>query len=423
MKKYIAIERVDLFEPNAAIAMVFTISGDISEEKLRNAFLVAMQANETLQSRIVMDKDGAAWYETSNKIENTITVSNDSWRDILKEQEKVRFSIEKGELLRIFLMREDNCWRVLLLAHHLAGDGKSIVYFIEDVMNALNGKKLNYKEIKLLSPEELPKGSSMPFMIRMYVNRLNRKWKKTGRVFTFDDYHKMHKKYWENHNTVVFTEHFSAEELDDLKRCAKKIGVKLTSYIMTAFYQLMPVRTLAGLAVDGRPDKNRCMGNQTTGISVDYCYNAKRSYAFNAACIQKKMSQKLQSKRKKYFVLHFISGLDRSLLDSVTMCVFGGYQNEVSEKLAKVMGYEKVTMDLSITNLTKLDIPNEYGKYKIGSFLFIPPIISYGKRLIGIATLGNEMNISYHIMQDEQTDKEEKYFYQVMKKLKDISKP
>lgn len=95
MKKYIAIERVDLFEPNAAIAMVFTISGDISEEKLRNAFLVAMQANETLQSRIVMDKDGAAWYETSNKIENTITVSNDSWRDILKEQEKVRFSIER----------------------------------------------------------------------------------------------------------------------------------------------------------------------------------------------------------------------------------------------------------------------------------------------------------------------------------------
>ena len=122
-------------------------------------------------------------------------------------------------------------------------------------------------------------------------------------------------------------------------------------------------------------------------------------------------------------MLHFIRGFDRNLLDSVTMCVFGGYKNEVSEKLAKVMGYEKVAMDLSVTNLTKLDIPNEYGKYKIENFIFIPPIISYGKRLIGIATLGDEMNITYHIMQDEQTDKEEKYFYQVMKKLKDISMP
>lgn len=105
------------------------------------------------------------------------------------------------------------------------------------------------------------------------------------------------------------------------------------------------------------------------------------------------------------------------------MCLFGGYQNELSQKLAKVMGYETVTIDLSITNLTKLDIPNKYGKYKIDNFLFVPPIISYGKRLIGIATLGDEMNITYHIMQDEHMEKEEKYFYQVMKKLKDKCEP
>lgn len=423
MKKYITTERADLFEPNIVIVMVFEIYGNPPEEKIRNAFLEAMQANEILHSRVVMDKDGTAWYEINNRIANTITVSNDSWRSILKEQEKVCFSIEKGELLRVFLMLEDNCWRVLLLAHHLAGDGKSLVYFIEDAMNALNDKKLTCKETRLLPPEELPTGSKMPFLSRLYVDKFNRKWKKSGKVFTIDEYQKMHKKYWDNHQPMVFIESFSAEELEALKRCAEKIGVSLTSYIMTAFYQLMPVKVSAGLAVDGRQDKNRCMGNQATGISVDYCYNTKRSYAFNAICIQRKMRRKLQSDWRKYFVLHFMSALDGNLVDSVLMYMYGGYQNQVSEELAKIMGYKRVTRDISITNLTKLDIPNEYGKYKINNFLFIPPIISYGKRLIGIATLGDEMNITYHIMKDEQMEKEEKYFYQVMKKLKDISKP
>lgn len=259
MNSYITTERVDLFEPNIAIAMVFTIRGNPSEESIRNAFVTAMQANEILKSRIVMDKYGAAWYEKSNIIANTITVSNDSWENILKEQEKVCFSIEKGELLRIFLMQEENSWRILLLAHHLAGDGKSLVYFIEDAMNALNEKKLNYKEIGLLPPEDLPAGSSMPLIPKMYAKWLNQKWEKTKKIFTIDDYKKMHKMYWENHNTIVFTERFSAEELLNLKKSSKNIDVKLTSYITTAFCELMSVRVTAGFAVDGRLHKNRCM--------------------------------------------------------------------------------------------------------------------------------------------------------------------
>lgn len=115
-----------------------------------------------------------------------------------------------------------------------------------------------------------------------------------------------------------------------------------------------------------------------------------------------------------------MSALDSNLVDSIKLYLFEEYQNQVTEKLAKTLGYKKETRDLSIMNLTKLDIPNEYGKYKIEDFIFIPPIISSGKRLVGIATLGEEMNITYHIMQDEQMEKEEKYFYQVMKKLQDI---
>lgn len=419
MKQYITTERANLFEPNVAITMVFSIYGNTSEENIRKAFITAIKANEILHSKIVMDYEGKAWYEKVSKIVNSINSSNDNWRNILKEQQKICFAIEKGELLRIFLFQQENGWRVLLLAHHLAGDGKSLIYFIEDAMNALNEQALIYKEIKLLTPETLPPKSTMPLLAKMYVKYINRKWKLSRRIFSISDYQKMHRRYWENRQSEFFVERFSVDELERLKHDAKNAQVSLISYLMTAFFQLLSGKISAGIAVNGRLDRNRCMGNQTTGISVDYYYKKRRSFSYNAKSIQRKMSIKLHSARKKYFILHFMNALDCNLVDSITMYEFGEFQNHVSKSLAKTMGYTKVTKDLSITNLTKLDIPIEYGKYKIRDFLFIPPIISYGKRLIGIATLGDEMIITYHILQDERIEKEKKYFFQVMKILKD----
>ena len=36
-----------------------------------------------------------------------------------------------------------------------------------------------------------------------------------------------------------------------------------------------------------------------------------------------------------------------------------------TERLAKILGYGKNTKDISITNLTRLDIPVEYGEYRL----------------------------------------------------------
>lgn len=38
----------------------------------------------------------------------------------------------------------------MIMAHHLAGDGKSIIYLIKDIMNALAKKPLTYKPLVLL---------------------------------------------------------------------------------------------------------------------------------------------------------------------------------------------------------------------------------------------------------------------------------
>lgn len=428
MKQYITSEREELFEPNMAIGMVVSLTGNASEEQLRNAIVAAMQANEVFYTKIKLE-DGEAWYEKNAQINENIHVTDQTWEELIATQEKIRFQIEQGEFLRAFLMPQTDGWKILLYAHHLVGDGKSLVYFTEDMMNALSGKQLVKKQLTLLPPKQLPRDSELRLLPKLMVSYLNKTWRRKGKAFSIEEQSKMQEKYWKESKTIVFTEHFSSDEVAKMKAASKEIGVGLTAYLTTAFYEQRSETLVTGFAVDGRMDHNRCMGNQVTGIDITYRYRSNYPFTYHAKQIQNRMKEKLSNSSTKYFILHFMGTLKGSLIDSIFMNLFGGYQNKFSQRVAKSFGFATQKRGLSITNLMKLDIPSEYGCYELKDYIFVPPVISYGKRVVGIVTLGNEMNITYHIRIAEQTNDEkqtnnekqtfdeERYFKAVMKKL------
>ena len=102
-----------------------------------------------------------------------------------------------------------------------------------------------------------------------------------------------------------------------------------------------------------------------------------------------------------------MSQLDKTLVDAVNLEYAGVFTSKTSKALASLMGYGEQTKDLSITNLTKLDIPCTYGKYVIDIFRFIPPVVSYGKNIIGIATLGSDTTITLHTYEDNDISLQE----------------
>ena len=75
------------------------------------------------------------------------------------------------------------------------------------------------------------------------------------------------------------------------------------------------------------------------------------------------MKKKLNNNSYKYFVLRFMSGFDPTLVDAVNLEFAGYFHSETSAKLAKLLGYGHNTQTLSITNLTRLDIPTDYGNF------------------------------------------------------------
>jgi hypothetical protein len=419
MKNCISSERANLFEPNVYIQLFAQISGNPAADDLIQAVKTAFLNNEATMSKIVLTKDGTAFYEKMQDSGCNISISHKSWKEIIKENEKATFNIHQGELVRAFIIPSDENVSLLIMAHHLAGDGKSMVYFLEDVLKALAGEELEYKPLRLMGDQDFSQDSNIPFLFKMYANRFNRKWNKGSRVFYWEDYYTVHEFYWKNHCSQIVYETFSAEEMSAIKLCAKEMNVTINSYIITAFLKADINNNNIGIAVDARTDNNHSMSNQVTGINVKHKYSNKKSFEENAKTVHQKVYKKLQKPAMKFFVLRFIPLFKPTLIDSVLLYIYKLYNNRTTMQLAKVMGYEgKEMRDLGITNLAKLDIDNKYGSYKIEKILFVAPAVSYGKRIISVSTLENEMTNVYRFMHTDNEAKEQEFFVKAIQNIR-----
>lgn len=418
-KYYLNTERTFLFSPNVNVVMRAEITGNPPVDHLIRAAEEAMRYNESLNCKIVLSQTGEAWYERCDQPANSVTVSDKDWQTLVREQETKPFMLADGELIRIFILTQGSNPELLMIAHHLAGDGLSFVYLIEDIMNALSGKPLSFKPLHLVNIEDFPKGSRMSPLVSAGLNRISREWQKNRRVFTLDDFYGIYRKYWNNHHSIAFTAQLSQRETDTVVAKAKQADVSINSYITAAFLRAFADQAVIGVAVDCRTKGYRGMANHTTGIAVTYRYNEKQSFAKNAQAVHKLIYKELNNKRKRFLVLRFIDRMDGPLLDAVCMNVFGGYENKTVKYVARLMNYDGSQRDIGISNLTRLDIPIKYGEYVLENFVFVPPVIPYSKHIVGVATLGEQMSIVLNVMEDADAAFEQRFFDKAINYLKE----
>lgn len=398
MKKYIRTERANLFEPNVYISMVVKISGMVSKEAVREAVEKAYEANEATMSRIVMEDGGDAYYEKMESSGCKFFFDSRSFITIIKESEKNPFAIQKGELVRTYLTIENQEMVLLIHAHHLVGDGKSILILVKDVMDGLSGKQPEYKPMFLIDQRFLRKKAKLRLGIRLALKKVNRKWEKVGKAFTWEDYYDVHKRYWESHSSEIEVKTYSANELK--KNC--KNGATLNSYLITDFLRKTTESKVVGIPVNIREDDNG-MSNQTSGISIKCQYQTDKSFEENLSIIHKEIYKMIRNVNMKYFILLFMGQLSPSLVDSILLQTHGCYQNKLSKKMAGIMGYiGKEGRDLGVTNLTRIDIPNDYGSFRIEDILFIPPKVSYTRNVVGVCTYGDNLTVCHHKMKRQK---------------------
>lgn len=389
MKHEIIYERSDLFDVNMVITIIIDIAGKPAEAELKEAFQKAVRVNEILLSKIVIKSDGRAFYVDNDLPESSIIVVEEGLDFIRQQEQKVRFRTENGEFIRAFAKENDNGMSIMFLMNHMAGDGKSLEYFIEDFMTFLSGGSKDYKKIRTAETKD-----NLDSVSRSIIRYYNRRWK--DKVFAFEDMQNAYEDYWKNRTTVIEVETIEKSEMDTILEECRKNGVKFTSYLTAKLIKDENRMMAVGYAMDYRHDSNRSMGNQASGFSIKYKYNPSKSIFENARKIQKKIDKKIKAHENGSYILSFVAGIKPTLNDAVNLEHTGSYHDRISYGLAKLMGYVGKTKDYSITNLTVVDIPTKYGEYEITGMLFAGPVVSYGKYIVSVVTCNGKTVITRH---------------------------
>lgn len=393
MKKFIRSERANLFEPNVYIGMVVKLCGNLSRKEIEQAVYEAYEANEATMSKIVLEENGDAYYETMETSGGKFFIKDCPWEEVLIQSEKQPFALNEGELVRTFLTKEEEHLILLIHAHHLVGDGQSVLILLNDIVNYLNGKMLTYKPMLSIERSFLEKRARLTTGIELYTKRLNKKWKKNNISFTWDDYYAIHRKYWDEYTSEIEWKIYNIKELKE--NCPK--GVTINSYMIANLLKEHSECEVVGIPVSIREDNS--MSNQTSGIAIKYKYNFKKTFEINANRIHKAIYKKINNKNMKFFILLFMERLCPSLVDAVLLQSHGCYQNKMTEKLAKTMGYVgNKGRDLGVTNLNQIKILSGYERFSIKDIMFVPPKVSYTNEVIGINTYEDKVSVCYHKM-------------------------
>ncbi len=392
MQQSLLTERTHLFCPCIKVAVVVDIEGPVDLAMLDAAIGQAVAANEIVCSTIGLDPTGKACYRPTGKPLYTLTVSEEPWEALVASIHRKPSNLEEGPLLECFVKQLDSALQLVLVAHHLAGDGLSLSYFVQDVLRSLNNEELPFKALSQLSPKAI--GDGLNPVMHFLLERQNRSWRKTGKVFAFSDYQRMVHAYWENRQIHIAHCRMKDESFAKLLQFAKTRDITINSVLCTAMFKAKGEKMKLGLAVSVRPEGNHGMGNFASGISVHYQYNTSKDFVLNAQAVQKRIRKKTQSNDARLFLLRFLQAINQTLIDAAYFAAYDGYDHPIARRMQAMFGYQGSPAQVGISNLLRLPIQEIYGDYRLARFCFIPPLVPNNACILGVASLGSAMELS-----------------------------
>lgn len=383
-----------LFDPCVYMCALIFLKGKLREEEIEEAVKKAYTQNETTMSKVIL-KNGNAYYQNMQKTGCKVFRDLRPWQEIMQESERDPFKINEGELFRTYIIPEEEGHRLLMMAHHIAADGKAMLMVLEDIVKNLAGMEVDYKSLDNTGTETFPVNAKPSFLFRSVIQYMNHQWKKSGKVFDWDNYFEVHKKFWETRRTEVSIETIEKEELTRIKEECREHGITVNSYMIAKILEGHPEYRTFAFPISLRKD-NLSISNKAYMARPDYKYNRKKDFWHNAKEIHKIVRKYMEDERKRYEVSIRVRFIEPTLLDSCLMHAFLGYENKASKMMAETIGYVgKNKTNVTITNLTNLEFQRNYGRFQVENVFAIAPVMSATREVVCISTFKGRMTIAY----------------------------
>ncbi|MDR2974897.1 MAG: condensation domain-containing protein, partial [Propionibacteriaceae bacterium] len=140
-------ERYLLHDPSMTVVTKVSVDGAFDPEQFGRAIDALTDAHPFIRATVRVDDQGEAWYDLDSAAPCEIHIKQgrssepgqERWLDTAQSELQRRFDWERGPLVRFFAFHDPTGFDLMIVAHHLLGDGCALVTLTRDLTRALAG--------------------------------------------------------------------------------------------------------------------------------------------------------------------------------------------------------------------------------------------------------------------------------------------
>ncbi len=329
----------------------------------------------------------------------------DHWIEIVKAEENKPFRSTEEPPIRFFVLVDKFDFDLIIIGHHILGDGLSYAYVFQDFIDIYcNKKKLEVRETTLItSYKNLPEQSRFDRDVEEYIKYLNEEWDKERVFFSDEEYEKVYEKYHETNTVDVLTVKVENDDYHELRLQCKQNDVTINTLIFTvflkAFQDLMELESSnVTIAMNIRNamsfQPGRCIGNYASAFTPLLTYNNEFDIWENARHNCKVVSEYIKDAKKSHMVPQLFCQLDCSIIDALTFAASGSFMTPLIPKVVPLLSSISSGEGFGISNLGALNVDLSNSSYELTDFVYIPHATTIYNKTLGVATMNEQLMIS-----------------------------
>jgi NRPS condensation-like uncharacterized protein len=424
-KLKILTERLFLRSPNINVCFRMKLTGNIETNELETAITNICKKHPLLHCSIEIDNEHNAWFVQNVPhigIEFYKPEEMTDWQDWYKKLDAIPFDLLLGPLVKICVISDENQMEIIILGHHIIGDGIGYLNLAKDILLALDNKLDIVPQIPPVN-NKFKRGEKLGFLSKLYARKLNKAWKKNRISFSENDYTVFFEQYRTRFVPKIYINSIDETNLKKIIEKCKINNVTVNELITAAFSIAMIALSGAypnkeirlGVAANTRnellTDPCNCMGNYVTGISANVNYISEKDFMSNAKNIATILRRQLTNFKNRHLIVNFLSEFDTDLVESIMFAAYGNHQLPLSKKIGELIGEGLDKKGLGVSNLGRHEF-NNYDAFRLIDMQFIGPVFPANLLSVSIITVNNKLTICLRFNETEITTAIVKQIYE-----------
>ena len=304
-------ERLYLRSPSINVCFKAVIEGTFDKNKIEKALETVCIRHPLLNSSVEIDNDNNAWLvQKSDSIGIEYYKSNEmDWQAWYRKTDNTAFDFSRNPLVKFCAIVGKNT-EIIILGHHIIGDGIGYLNLVKDILLALDNRLDKTPQIPPFEPADkyFKETALLDPGVHSFADGLNEEWKQSRVRFSEKDYLKFFESYRKKYIPNLYMASIEGDNFNKLLEKAKTNGFTVNEIIISAF-SMAVMETLnkneirLGVAANIRnelvSEPNNCMGNFVTGISAKAYYAPTNDFMSNARAITAAVNDQLTLRKTK----------------------------------------------------------------------------------------------------------------------------